>query len=199
MSLSQVLDPNPFVEFGKWFQAAQESGLATPEAMTLATASPSGMPSARIVLLKRFDETGFVFFTNYESRKAREISANSRVALVCYWETLTRQVRIEGQAYKTTRQESHRYFCTRPLESRLAAWASQQSTPLADKSMLEIRMAELRIKYASGDVPLPPAWGGYRVVPERIEFWINKPGRLHDRFCYVRQPGGTWLVIQLMP
>jgi pyridoxamine 5'-phosphate oxidase len=193
------LDPNPFAQFGKWFAQAEAAELKLPNAMTLATATPDGMPSARVVLLKGFDEQGFVFFTNYESQKGRELAENPNAALVFYWVKLDRQVRISGRVTKTSREESADYFRTRPLDSQLGAWASQQSRVIGSREDLETEMQQLLEKYADGNVPLPPYWGGYRLAPDRIEFWQNRTGRLHDRFCYIRQNDNHWLIERLSP
>ncbi len=194
------LHPDPILEFGKWFQLARDSGLATPDAMTLATAAKDGRPSARIVLLKDFDARGFVFYTHYGSRKGLELQANPWAALVFHWDPLKRQVRIEGRVQKAPRAESQQYFNLRPFESRLAAWASQQSDEIPGRQVLEDRVTELRTEYPGDEeVPVPPFWGGYRVVPDRMEFWASRPNRLHDRFCYSRAETGGWRIVRLSP
>lgn len=193
------LDPNPLVLFAKWFADAEAAELKLPNAMTLATATRDGVPSARMVLLKDFDEQGFVFFTNYESQKAIELEENPTAALVFYWDRLDRQVRISGRVTKTSRQESEVYFHTRPLDSQLGAWASKQSRVIRSRAVLENEMKQLIEKYADGQVPLPPFWGGYRLAPEQIEFWQNRIGRLHDRFRYTRQSDNHWLIERLSP
>jgi pyridoxamine 5'-phosphate oxidase len=193
------LHPDPIVEFGRWFQLARDSGLATPETMTLATSTRDGRPSARIVLLKGFDARGFMFFTHYESRKGLELRENPLAALVFHWSSLKRQVRIEGRVQRTSTEESQQYFDTRPFESRLAAWASQQSEEIPGRQVLEDRVAELRARYPGGEVPVPPFWGGFRVAPDRMEFWADRMNRLHDRFCYRRQATGGWKVVRLSP
>ena len=197
--LENEADPNPFGQFERWFTAALNCGLMLPEAMTLATAAREGKPSARMVLLKGFDERGFVFYTNYESQKGEELAVNPRAALVFYWQPLGRQVRIEGTVSKVSRQESEDYFKTRPLDSRLGAWASSQSEVVSGREVLEKRLSELEEQYKDGSVPLPPYWGGYRVAPESIEFWQNRAGRLHDRLRYRKGEGDRWLMERLAP
>jgi len=191
---------DPFVEFARWFAEAQDAQLPEPNAMTLATAAADGTPSARVVLLKAFDERGFVFFTDYRSRKGAELEANPRAALVFYWGELDRQVRITGGVALTTREESERYFKSRPLGSRLGAWASHQSRVIPGRAALESDLRSVEDRFKDGDVPLPPHWGGYRVVPDAIEFWQGRESRLHDRIRYVRQGGGKgWRVERLSP
>lgn len=168
--------------------------------MTLATATADGRPSARTVLLKEVDENGFVFYTNYESRKGRELIENPRAALVFYWEELERQVRVEGIAEKVSQEQSEEYFRTRPKGSRLGAWASRQGQVLPNREIIEDRLAELAKQYeASEDIPLPDYWGGFRVKPEIIEFWQGRPNRLHDRLCYRRESSGAWTISRLSP
>jgi pyridoxamine 5'-phosphate oxidase len=193
------LDPNPFAQFDKWFQQALTASLAEPNAMTLATATIDGKPSARVVLLKGFDERGFVFFTNYESQKGRELSANPFAALVCYWAELERQVKISGRVSRVTAEESETYFRSRPLGSQLGAWASHQSEVVSGREVLEDRLEDLTQEYRTKPVPLPPYWGGYRLAPETIEFWQGRPNRLHDRLRYALQDGGEWLIERLSP
>jgi pyridoxamine 5'-phosphate oxidase len=192
-------DSNPFTQFDKWFQQALAAGLPEPNAMTLATATLDGKPSARVVLLKGFDEHGFVFFTNYESQKGRELLANPQAALVCYWIELERQVRISGRVNRVSAQESEEYFQSRPLGSQLGAWASQQSEVVGGRKTLEERLEQLTREYQTKPVPLPPYWGGYRVAPEAIEFWQGRPNRLHDRLRYTLQSNGQWLIERLSP
>lgn len=189
---------DPFVEFARWFAEAQEAQVLDPNAMTLATAAADGSPSARIVLLKAFDERGFVFFTDYRSRKGAELEANPRAALVFYWGELDRQVRITGGVSVASREESERYFRSRPLGSRLGAWASHQSLVIPGRAALEADLREIEARFADGDVPLPAHWGGYRVAPDAIEFWQGRESRLHDRIRYVRESGG-WRVERLSP
>ncbi len=167
--------------------------------MTLATATPDGVPSARVVLLKAFDERGFVFYTNYESQKGRELAANPRAALVFYWTSLERQVRIGGAVEMVAREESERYFRSRPFASRVGALASRQSEVLADRAELEERVKRLTLELKGGDVPLPPTWGGFRVVPASFEFWQGRPSRLHDRLRYTRAADGAWTIERLSP
>jgi pyridoxamine 5'-phosphate oxidase len=193
------LDPNPFKQFDIWFQQALAAGLPEPNAMTLATATLDGKPSARIVLLKGFDEGGFVFFTNYESQKGRELLANPRAALVCYWIELERQVRISGAVSRVSAEESEEYFQSRPLGSQLGAWASQQSEVVGGRKILEDKLEQLTREYQTKPVPLPPHWGGYRVAPETLEFWQGRPNRLHDRLRYTRQSSSQWLIERLSP
>ncbi len=191
--------PDPFALLARWFAAAQASGMPHPDGMILATAAPDGRPSARMVLLRGLDERGFVFFTNYTSRKGRELAANPRAALVFYWGILDRQVRIEGTTEVVSAEESDAYFAGRPRGSRLGAWASPQSEVIPDRAFLEDRMQELTQRYLRGDVPRPPNWGGVRVVPEMIEFWQGQPDRLHDRLCYQRRADGSWAMVRLAP
>jgi pyridoxamine 5'-phosphate oxidase len=191
------LDPNPFRQFEAWFEAARDAGLPLAEAMTLATASADGAPSARVVLLKDVD-SGFVFFTNQESRKGRELDANPRAALVFHWQPLGRQVRVEGTVERVSPGESAHYFATRPRGAQLGAWASPQSEPLADRAQLEDRLARVAGEHEGSDVPAPPFWGGFRLVPTRLEFWQHQDDRLHDRFAYERD-GAGWRITRLAP
>jgi pyridoxamine 5'-phosphate oxidase len=192
------LDDDPVAQFGRWFGEAERADLIEPNAMTLATSSPDGRPSARIVLLKGFGPDGFVFFSNYASRKGDELAANPNAALVFWWPPLERQVRLEGSVERTTTEESEAYWASRPLGSRLAALASAQSQVLAGREELVRRVEELAARHRDGDVPLPEAWGGYRLVPDAFEFWQGQPNRLHDRFRYTRHQDG-WLVERLSP
>ena len=193
------VDPDPVVQFGRWLGDAQAAGLVEPTATALATATADGRPSARMVLLRGVDQRGFVFYTNYESRKAAELAANPRAALVFWWGELQRQVRVEGRVERTSPEESAAYFATRPLGSRLSAWASPQSQVIAGRAVLERRVAELAAAYPGGDVPLPPFWGGYRLVHEVVELWHGRPNRLHDRLRYTRAEGGGWRIERLAP
>lgn len=192
---------DPFVEFSRWFAEALEAHAKDANAMTLATATADGVPSARIVLLKGFDERGFVFFTDYRSRKAGELEANPRAALVFYWSELDRQVRITGGVALASHEESEGYFRSRPRGSRLGAWASYQSRVIPARTTLETDLHEVEARFGKdGDIPLPPHWGGYRVVPETIEFWQGRESRLHDRIRYVREGGGRgWRIERLSP
>jgi pyridoxamine 5'-phosphate oxidase len=189
---------DPIVEFSRWFAQAQEAQVAEPNAMTLATAASTGMPSARLVLLKGFDERGFVFFTDYRSRKGQELEENPQAALVFYWGELERQVRITGPVERTSAEESEAYYRTRPLGSRLGAWVSHQSLVIPSRAQLEQGLEEVQARFPDEDVPLPPYWGGYRVRPEVIEFWQGRESRLHDRLRYVRE-GGRWRIERLSP
>ena len=193
------LEPSPFKQFEKWFGEAAAAQPTEPNAMTLATATKDGLPSARMVLLKGFDDLGFVFFTNYESQKGRELEENPQAALVFYWPELERQVRVTGEVSRVTREESEAYFQSRPVGSRLGAWASHQSQVIPNREALEKRLEELTNNYQGRDIPLPPYWGGYRLTPRVIEFWQGRPNRLHDRLRYTRQGDGRWLIERLSP
>ncbi|QZZ20814.1 pyridoxamine 5'-phosphate oxidase [Leptothermofonsia sichuanensis E412] len=192
------VDPDPIRQFQIWFEQAVSAQLPEPNAMTLATASREGIPSARIVLLKGVDPRGFVFYTNYESRKGRELADNPRAALVFLWNVLERQVRIEGTVERVSDRETDAYFHSRPLESQLGAWASNQSQVIPGRLVLEQRFQAFKQKYQNQEVPRPPHWGGYRVVPHLIEFWQGRPNRLHDRLCY-RLEGTRWVIERLAP
>ncbi|MGO8837010.1 MAG: pyridoxamine 5'-phosphate oxidase [Limisphaerales bacterium] len=212
------LDANPLAQFGRWFAQASAGGRwrkigialyklwhavlghppADVNAMTLATVDQAGRPSTRTVLLKGVDERGFIFFTNYDSRKGRELAENPNAALTFYWAGLERQVCVAGTVTQLPQAESEAYFKSRPRGSRLAAWASNQSDVVAGRAALETKWNELAVKYP-GDVPLPPDWGGYVLKPERIEFWQGRPNRLHDRFCYTRQADNSWKLERLAP
>jgi pyridoxamine 5'-phosphate oxidase len=193
------LNPNPLLQFQKWFEQALRSEIREPNAMVLATVNAGGQPSIRIVLLKGVDERGFTFFTSYRSRKALEFEANPRAALNFPWIDLERQVNVIGSVTKVSAQESEAYFNSRPRGNRLGAWASHQSEVILDRSVLEKRMQELESKYAGGDVPLPPDWGGYRLKPSELEFWQGRPNRLHDRFRYLLQSDHSWRIDRLSP
>ncbi len=193
------LPDDPFVLFANWQQQTIECGLLDPTAMALATVDTNGQPSQRIVLLKNLDERGFVFYTNYQSRKAREMAGNARVALLFPWHVMERQVRVCGVVEKVSMLESMKYFASRPRDSQLAAWASQQSSTLSSRQLLLGQLARMREKFGSGEVPLPDFWGGYRVIPHEIEFWQGGGNRLHDRFQYQRQPDGSWSINRLAP
>ncbi|MEH6562473.1 MAG: pyridoxamine 5'-phosphate oxidase [Marinobacter sp.] len=194
----EALSDDPFQQFEIWFGNAREAGILEPNAMSLATSGADSMPDLRTVLLKYFDERGFVFYTNYESRKAHEIAENPRAALLFPWIGLNRQVRIQGKVEKVSKTESLKYFASRPRGSQIGAWVSEQSKAITSRGLLEQKVAEMRRKFSEGEVPLPGFWGGYRVVPERIEFWQGRPSRLHDRFEYVRE-GNDWLIQRLQP
>jgi len=191
-------DPDPIEQFRGWFGEALAADLHEPNAMTLATATPDGRPSARVVLLKGFDERGFVFYTNYEGRKGRELEANPRAALVFYWGELERQVRVEGRVSRVSDGESDAYFSGRPRGSQLGALASEQSRPVRDRGALERRLREVEGEYEGREVPRPAFWGGYRIEPETIEFWQGRENRLHDRLRYSRSEGG-WKIERLQP
>lgn len=191
------LDPDPIEQFHKWFGEASEAIDQLPEAMTLATADANGRPSARVVLLKEVDGNGFTFFTNYDSRKSAELSTNPHAALVFWWPPLERQVRIEGRVERVSEEESDVYFASRPRGSQLGAWASNQSGTISE-DLLESRLAEVELRYQSQPVPRPPHWGGFRLIPDSLEFWQGRPNRLHDRFRY-RREDGEWLIERLAP
>jgi len=193
------LDANPMAQFQKWFSGARALAINEPNAMTLATAGKDGQSSARIVLLKEVRKDSFVFFTNYRSRKGRELAVNPRAALVFFWPELRRQVRITGRVKRTTRAESERYFHTRPRGAQLGAWASRQSSIIVDRGTLERRMQKLEAKYAAKPIPLPPDWGGFRLLPDSIEFWQGRLNRLHDRLRYTKERGGRWKIERLAP
>jgi pyridoxamine 5'-phosphate oxidase len=189
---------DPIEQFRSWFDGALAADLHEPNAMTLATATPDGRPSARVVLLKGFDERGFVFYTSYEGRKGRELETNPNCALVLYWGELERQVRVEGRASRVSEEESDEYFGSRPRGSQLGAWASEQSRPVEGRAVLEERLQELEVEYEGREVLRPPFWGGYRVEPEIIEFWQGRENRLHDRLVY-RRSGSSWRRERLQP
>jgi pyridoxamine 5'-phosphate oxidase len=192
-------DPNPIQQFRTWFDEALATNLHEPNAMIVATATPDGRPSARVVLLRGFDERGFVFYTNYEGRKSRELEANPYAALLFYWGELERQVRLEGRVRRIPEEESDAYFAGRPRGSQLGAWASEQSRPIKDRGALEKRLRELEAGYEGREVPRPAFWGGYRVEPETMEFWQGRENRLHDRLVYRRSEDGGWGRERLQP
>jgi len=195
----KTVDRDPLKLFQRWLDEAIAAGIHLPEAMTLATATPDGKPSARLILLKQADETGFVFYTNYNSLKSRELDANPQAALVFYWPQLERQLRVEGKVERTSADESDAYFKTRPRESQIGALASPQSEVIASRDALQQRVDELEKLYEGREVERPAHWGGYRLAPERIEFWKGRPGRLHDRILYERRADGSWTIRRLAP
>jgi len=193
------LDPDPIKQFSNWFTAAIEAGIRDVNAMSLATAGPDAKPTVRIVLLKGFDQNGFVFFTNYESEKGKQLAANPYAAMAFYWIELDRQIRISGEVEKTSREESQIYFHSRPIGSQLGAWASRQSDVIDGRRVLDARMSEMTGRFVNKAIPVPPHWGGYRLKPDVFEFWQGRPNRLHDRFRYTRQANGSWLIERLAP
>ena len=199
--LESDVSPDPIEQFRAWFAFAVSSAVPEANAMTLATADAAGAPSARVVLLKDFDERGFAFYTNYDSRKGRDLAANPRAALCFFWQPLERQVRVEGTVGRVSRAESEAYFRSRPRQAQIGAWVSQQSATIASRADLERLEAELRARFENVPVPLPDYWGGYRVVPQAIEFWQGRPSRLHDRLLYTRVApgGGAWTLRRLSP
>ncbi len=192
------LDPDPFVQFQRWYADAEEHGQLQPDAMVVATSTPDGRPSARMVLLRGVDSRGFCFYTNFDSRKGRELAANAHVAIALHWPEVLRQVRATGAVERVGDDESDAYWFARPRSSRISAWASAQSDVIADREELEARVAALDARFADRDVPRPHNWGGFRVVPDEIEFWQHRDDRLHDRFLYARDEGG-WRVSRLQP
>lgn len=192
-------DPDPIVQFRRWFTEAEQAEILEPNAMTLATATPEGRPSARIVLLKGLSEAGFVFFTDYRSRKARELEANPHAALVFHWGELERQVRVVGRVERIPASESMAYFLSRPVGSQVGAWASLQSALLEDRSLLMERVGELVKHFATTPISWPTHWGGYRIVPDEVEFWQGRPNRLHDRIHYILHPESGWHRVRLSP
>ena len=193
------LEADAITQFSKWFEQALAAKVPEPNAMTLATVDKDGRPSARIVLLKHLDARGFTFFTNYASRKGCELEGNSNAGMVFFWQELERQVCVAGSVVKVSREESAKYFNSRPKGSRLAAWVSSQSETIENRAVLEKKLAELTDKYPGEEVPLPPYWGGYCLTPSRVEFWQGRSNRLHDRFQYLRQPDKGWRIERLSP
>jgi len=192
------LAESPIVQFEQWFRQAVDAKVDEPNAMCLASADAEGRPSTRIVLLKDFSEKGLTFYTNYESRKARELDANPHASVNFLWLPLQRQVNVTGRAQRVSKAESLKYFLSRPLGSRLGAWTSPQSKVISSRQILEMKLDQMKRKFADGEVPLPDHWGGYRIVPETFEFWQGRPNRLHDRFLYTRS-GNTWEINRLAP
>ncbi len=190
---------SPFAQFEKWFAQAVDAQLEEPNAMCLATATPEAFPSTRIVLLKDFSEKGLVFYTNYESRKAGELDTNPVAAVNFLWLPLQRQVNITGRVERVSKAESLRYFLSRPLGSQLGAWTSPQSKVITSRSVLEMKLDQMKRKFVEGKIPLPDHWGGYRIVPETFEFWQGRPNRLHDRFRYTQDAAGAWTAVRLAP
>ncbi len=195
----EELHADPVEQFRRWFDQACESGIPEPNAMSLATAGRDARPFVRTVLLKQFDERGFVFFTNLESRKARQIAENPHAALLFPWVALERQVMLTGRVEKVSVAEATAYFITRPVGSQLAAWASPQSTVISGRGLLEAKWEEMKRKFADGKIPLPSFWGGYRLIPDSFEFWQGRVNRMHDRYQYLRRDGGEWGIEQLAP
>lgn len=195
----EEIDKNPFIQFKVWFNQSVAAQLPEPNAMTLATCTPDGKPSARMVLLKDIDERGFVLFTNYKSQKGQEISVNPHAALVFWWAELERQVRIVGTVEKISSAQSDSYFEVRPPFSRLGAWASNQSEVISSRDVLEVQLIEFQRQYENQEVPRPPHWGGFRVIPQEIEFWQGRSSRLHDRLRYTLVDNGSWKIERLSP
>jgi pyridoxamine 5'-phosphate oxidase len=193
------LSPDPFAQFEQWFAQARQTIELDPNAMCVSTVGPDARPSSRMVLLKSFDKNGFVFFTNLDSRKAREIAKNPNVSLLLCWLPLSRQITIEGKAERVSTAEAIAYFATRPRGSQLGAWVSHQSSVITSRSLLEAKWDEMKRKFAAGEVPLPSFWGGFRVSPVEFEFWQGRTERLHDRFRYRRGDGGSWVIERLQP
>jgi pyridoxamine 5'-phosphate oxidase len=195
----QDVDPDPIRQFAAWYADATSCQVVEVNAMALATATPDGRPSVRLVLLRGFDERGFTFFTNYESRKARELEENPRASLALFWHEVERQVRIDGRVVRTSDEESDRYFHGRPAGARIGAWASPQSRVILGREALDSLYREVESRYPDGAIPRPSNWGGYRVIPEAIEFWQGRPSRLHDRLLYTRAADSGWIIERLAP
>ena len=197
--LEEELDADPFMQFGRWYDAASSAGLVHPDAFALATVSGDGKPSARMLLLKGFDQNGFVFFTNSESRKGEDLRGNTNAAICFWWDKLERSVRIEGKVHAVSREEADIYFATRPRGSRLGAWASQQSRVIESREYLDKLYHKIELDYADMDIPRPDYWNGYRLAPSSIEFWQGRPNRLHDRLRYRKHRDGRWIIERLAP
>ncbi|MBO3461764.1 pyridoxamine 5'-phosphate oxidase [Aetokthonos hydrillicola Thurmond2011] len=198
--LSEIeVDPNPYIQFQRWFDQALAAQLVEPNAMTLATTSSKGKPSARMVLLKDFDERGFVFYTNYNSQKGQQLAENPQASLVFWWAELERQVRIYGSVEKVSENQSDEYFYSRPITSRLGTWVSNQSEVIESREILEKKLLELETVYQDQDIKRPSHWGGFRVIPTEIEFWQGRPSRLHDRLLYTLADDGSWKIKRLSP
>ena len=197
--LEENASPNPFTQFERWFADAVDAKLDLPDAMTVATATKDGVPSARMVVLRGFDERGFCFYTDYESQKGKELAENPHAALVFYWRELDRQVRSTGTVEKMSAEESDTYFASRPVSSQLAVWTERQSCVISGREHLTEGYQRAEKTYSSDTTPRPPHWGGYRLVPSLFEFWQGCPSRLHDRLCYTLQPDGTWEMTRLSP
>jgi pyridoxamine 5'-phosphate oxidase len=193
------LDPDPIAQFRVWLDDARGAGIRLPEAVALATVDAEGRPSVRHVLLRGLEQRGFVFYSNYESRKGRELAANPHAAMAFYWRELDRQVCVTGTVERTSREESEAYFRTRPREARIGAWASRQSEVASSREELDARYRDIDARYPGEDVPLPPNWGGFRLAPETVEFWKGREHRLHDRFRYTSRPDGAWVIERLFP
>ncbi len=195
-----ILEEDPFMQFEKWYKEAGASGIEEPNTMSLATATSSGFPSVRSVYLKYFDARGFVFFTNYTSQKAFEIEENPNVEILFYWMAMERQIRVKGKCEKVSKLESLKYFASRPRDSQLGAWCSNQSATISSRSILIQKFDEMKRKFKNGEVPLPDSWGGYRIIPEMFEFWQGRKNRLHDRFQYQRlENEELWNIVRLAP
>ena len=192
------VNKNPFIQFIKWYESVLNSNLNEPTAMMLSTADVNGNPSARIVLLKEIDDSGFVFYTNYESRKGKDLKENPKAALTFFWDELRRQIRIEGRIEKISRETSKEYFSSRPRESQIGAWVSAQSSVIPNREMLENKYVELKEKFGNEEIPLPDFWGGYRLIPNYFEFWQGRENRLHDRICYKKE-NDEWKIFRLAP
>ncbi len=192
------VDKNPFIQFTKWYDSILNSKLNEPTAMMLSTADVNGSPSARIVLLKEIDDSGFVFYTNYGSRKGKDLKQNPKAALTFFWDELRRQIRIEGRIEEISRETSKEYFSSRPRESQIGAWVSEQSSVIPDREFLENKYVELKEKFGNEEIPLPDFWGGYRLIPNYFEFWQGRENRLHDRICY-KEENNEWKIFRIAP